>query len=383
MQLNHLRLLTFRAHNATEVDFAPGINFIFGSNGAGKTNLLEAIHYLCLTKSFVASSDRYVLQQGAPHFEVEGQFSGTRRSELRVRLAYVPGEGKRVFVNGAPLERLSEIVGMLPVVSFSPDDQALTAEGPDERRRFLDNIISQAKAAYLEDRIQYRRTMKQRNELLSQIGRSSSPANARVLASWDAELVRLGSRVIHMRHQFLLDFATFLAEAYGRIEDVAERPTITYDTIVPLSPDTTRADIEQAYRDELDRVADNERRRGLTLIGPHRDELVFELNGLEVRRYASQGQHRTFGMALKLAKYFYLYERLDEAPLFLLDDVFDPLDPERSEAFLTLLESDAIGQSFVTATHPKRFAEMVSLDAPDHRVIQVEAGQVVTPAAAS
>jgi len=383
MQLNHLRLLSFRAHDATEVAFAPGINFVFGSNGAGKTNLLEAIHYLCLTKSFVASSDRYVLQQGAPHFEVEGQFTGMRRSELRVRLAYMPGEGKRVFVNGAPLERLSEIVGMLPVVSFSPDDQALTAEGPDERRRFLDNIISQAKAAYLEDRIQYRRTLKQRNELLSQIGRSSSPANARVLASWDAELVRLGSRVIHMRHQFLLDFATFLAEAYGRIEAVAERPTITYDTIADLTPETTREDIEQAYHDELERMAESERRRGITLIGPHRDELVFKLNDLEVRRYASQGQHRTFGMALKLAKYFYLYERLDEAPLFLLDDVFDPLDPERSKAFLTLLESSAIGQSFVTATHPKRFADLVSLDAPSHRVIKVDGGKVVAPATAS
>ena len=382
MRLQHLRLHQFRAHSATEVDFGSKINFIFGPNGAGKTNLLEAVHYLCLSKSFLATSDRYAVQQGASHFEVEGQFAGDNQRDLTVRLAYVPREGKRIFVNGAPLERLSEIVGRVPVVSFSPGDQALTAEGPDERRRFLDNIISQARGAYLEDRIDYRRTVKQRNELLSQIGRSSSPSDARVLASWDANLVSLGSKLIYQRHQFLLAFSTYLQEAYQKIEAVAERPAITYDTITEVDEDTSRADIEAAYREELDRVAERERHRGITLVGPHRDELVFKLDDLEVRRYASQGQHRTFGMALKLAKYFYLQDRLNEPPLFLLDDVFDPLDPERSQVFLELLQSEAIGQSFVTATNPERFNRLVTLDGPTHRVLRVENGCVTDAAPA-
>src|SRR5690606_535065 len=130
----------------TRLEFAPGVNLLYGPNGAGKTNVLEAIHYLCLTKSFLTGQDNYAIQRGASFFEVEGQFEGERRADLRVRLAYVPEEGKRVFLNGAPAERLADLVGVLPVVVFSPEDQVLTSGGPEERRRFLNNILSQSKA---------------------------------------------------------------------------------------------------------------------------------------------------------------------------------------------------------------------------------------------
>ncbi|NBB86331.1 MAG: DNA replication and repair protein RecF [Bacteroidetes bacterium] len=382
MILKSLRLLSFRAHAESRVTFAPKVNLIHGPNGAGKTNLLEAIHYLCLTKSFIASRDGYVLRQGCPYFEVEGTFEGERRPELRVRLVYVPGEGKRIFVNGAPMERLADIVGMLPVVVVSPEDQALTAEGPSERRKFLNNIMSQARPVYLDDVLKYKRAVKQRNALLSEVKKKPRSVDPSVMASWDAELVALGSRVVAARHRFLKEFDTFLMEAYALIEDVAEKPSIEYDTIVDLPDAVDEAAVAELYRDELDRVARRERERGLTLIGPHRDELVFRLNDLEVRRYASQGQHRTFGMALKLAKYFYLREQAGELPLLLLDDVFDTLDARRTRAFLDLLETDEVGQSLITAAQRALLDGVLSFEAPGNQTVYVEGGTVHAESAA-
>ena len=377
MQIQHVRLQGFRAHEATTVALAPRINLLHGPNGAGKTNILEAIHYLCLTKSFLGAQDSYVLRKGAPFFEVEAAFHSERRAALHARIAYVPGEGKRLFLNRAPLERLADIVGVLPVVVFAPGDQALTADGPEERRRFLDNILSQARPVYLADLMKYRRTLKQRNELLQHYRRSRNPIPQPLLDSWNAELVALGTRIIAARQQFLHTFVGFLEAAYTRIEAVAERPTLTYQTLAPLPPEADESTIAAAFQERLAEVAPREKEQGRTLIGPHRDELVFRLNDLEVRRYASQGQHRTFGMALKLAQYFYLEDRLDERPLLLLDDIFDNLDPKRTAGFLELLMSEAIGQTIITAAHTALFEDVVPFEHPDHQVIRIEQGAVV------
>lgn len=371
MVLQSLRLRSFRAHEHTDCTFAPKVNLLFGPNGAGKTNVLEAIHYLCLSKGFVTSSDRYIVRKGASHVEIEGVFSRDEGRDLRVRFAYVPGEGKQLFLNTAPLERLSDIVGQLPVVVYSPQDHALTAGGPDERRRFVDNLLSQARPSYLDALLKFRRVLKQRNKLLSRYQEARSRPPAAIIAPWNEELIQLGSRIIAARAEFAAEFTAFLDQAYGEIEAVAERPTLAYDTIGRLS-DASEASIAEVYRGRLIEEADNERRRGLSLVGPHRDELVFRLNGMLVRRYASQGQHRTFGMAMKLAKYFYLLDRTGEYPLLLLDDVFDHLDQKRSTAFLDLLQSDRIGQTLITATDRRSFAGAVPFHSKENRSLRVE-----------
>ncbi len=384
MHLKTLRLMSFRAHAETEADFASGVNLIYGPNGAGKTNLLEAIHYLCLSKSFLAARDTYALRQGCPYFEIEGIFGGERRVEQRVRLVYVSGEGKKMFVNGAPLERLAEIVGRLPVVVFSPEDYALTAEGPRERRRFLDNLLSQAYPAYLDDLMKYRRARRQRNELLKQYPRRPEPPPARIIDPWTEELVLLGSRIIARRQRFIQRFAGFLKEAYAQIQAVAERPTITYDSLGGIEPGMDAEAVAELFRAALDRAARREHERGRTLVGPQRDELVFRLGGMKLRRYGSQGQHRTFGMALKLAKYFYLHERLGGRPLLLLDDAFGKLDEKRAGSFLALLQSDLVGQSFITDTRRAPFEGVVDFGGEQHRALHVVPGahgaQVETPA---
>jgi len=373
MVLRTLHLRSFRAHADTECAFAPKVNLMYGPNGAGKTNVLEAVHYLCLTKSFVASRDRYAVRKGAPYFEVEGTFEDIRERPTEVRIAYVPGEGKKVFVNGAELDRLADIVGTLPVVVFSPADYDLTAGGPDERRRFVNNILSQAKPMYMDDLLKYRKARRQRNEVLRGYRDRPNPPPDALLDPWTEEVVALGSRVIHRRNQFLATFDEYLTAAYDRIEDVAERPTIEYDTVADLPPEATVEDIEAEFRAVLDRKKHQERNRGTTMAGPQRDELIFRLDNLEVRRYGSQGQHRTFAMALKLAQYFYLDDRHDTTPLLLLDDAFGKLDARRTTVFLDLLRSDAIGQSLVTATQCSPFAERLDFDGAACRALRVRA----------
>ena len=387
MILRTLRLHSFRAHAETTLELAPKINLLHGPNGAGKTNVLEAIHYLCLTKSFTASTDRYAVRKDAPYFEIESIVEGIRQKPVEVRIVYVPSEGKQVFINGAPLDRLTEIVGMLPVVVFSPEDYDLTAGGPSERRRFVNNNLSQARPVYMDDLMKYRRARKQRNEVLRQYKNRPDPPPQSVLEPWTEEIVALGSRVIARRHEFLATFTRYLRDAYERIDAVAEEPSIEYDTIADLDALAAEAEgddeahrtltaesVAAAFRDELERKAGSEQDRGTTLVGPQRDELVFRLDDLEVRRYGSQGQHRTFGMALKLAQYFYLRDRADTEPLLLLDDAFGKLDRERTEVFLQLLESDDVGQSLITATRRRPFAETIDFSAPVHRAFQVGPG---------
>ena len=372
MILRSLRLRSFRAHAETELEFVPSVNLLYGPNGVGKTNVLEAVHYLCLTKSFTASRDRYAVRKEAPYFEVEGTVEEVRQTPMEVRIAYVPGEGKKMFVNGAELDRLADIVGVLPVVIFSPEDADLTAGGPSERRRFVNNILSQARPVYMDDLLKYRRARRQRNEVLKSYKKRPDPPPDDLIEPWTEELVGLGSQVIHRRRQFLTTFHEYLTAAYEKIDAVAERPSIEYDTIADLEADGTVEEVEEKFRAELDRKQGQEWDRGTTLVGPQRDELIFRLDDLEVRRYGSQGQHRTFAMALKLAQYFYLDDRSDTTPLLMLDDAFAELDAQRTEVFLDLLQSDAVGQSLLTATGRALFDGVLDFGAEAHRALSVE-----------
>ncbi len=311
MRIETLRLRSFRAHDISRVVFAPKVNLLHGPNGAGKTNVLEAIHYLCLSKSFLPAQDSIALRRGAPFFEIEGAFCGTRRAALSARLAYEPDAGKRLFVNGAPLARLADVVGRLPVVVLAPEDFILTAGPPEERRRFLDNTLSQARPSYLTDLLRYRRALKQRNALL-QDHRQTRNADPAALRAWTTELVTLGARLMARRHLFVNEFSAHLERAYEPLADLGEAPAIEYKTAVPTSVLAGEpAVLEEAFDAQLARLATRERMRGRTLLGPHRDDLSFTLGSFDVRGYASQGQHRTFALALKLATFSYLREQLD------------------------------------------------------------------------
>ena len=346
------------------------MNLFVGRNGAGKTNLLEAIGYLCLGKSFLASSDQHVVRRGASHFDIEGVFASEPRSPLTVRLAFVPGEGKRAFVNGAPLDRLADVVGRVPLVVLSPADYDLTAGGPSERRRFLDTLLSQAFPVYLDDLLKYRRALKQRNALL-QLVRKGRPLAPGTLEAWDEELAIFGGRIMERRRAFLDRFCDFVAQAYDLLDSPGGTPALSY------SPSVS---VESEARDGLLRALSQSRAKSLqlgrSLVGPHVDVVSLRLDGFDLRPFASQGQHRTFALAVRLAEALFLYDQLDEAPLLLLDDVFGPLDPQRTRLVLDLLASGSIGQSFITAAHEEPFLASLPFEDPAHALFHVEQGSV-------
>lgn len=372
MFVRSIRLFNFRSHAESTVEFSPRINLIHGPNGAGKTNILEAIHYACLSKSFVTSSDSFVLRRGTPHLEVEAHVQADHGTDRRIRVAYARGEGKRVFVDGAPLDRLSDLIGLIPIVVYSPEDYVLTAGGPDERRRFLNNIMSQERPVFMDDLLKYRRAVRQRNELLSRIsGGALNPSLQPVFLSWTAEFVTLAARIMFARQRFVTAFAKYLADAYGLLGEEVERPTIRYGTFTQVEG-LEESEIADQFRRRIEQHAQRERDLGRTVLGPHRDELEFRLNELDVRRYASQGQHRTFGMALKVAQYLYLRDRRDEKPIVLLDDVFGNLDPDRTAVVMRLLESDALGQSVISATQRRPFVDVVDFNHDRNRLLSIE-----------
>lgn len=369
MRLAHLTLRCFRAHAASAFDPAPGVTLFHGPNGVGKTNVLEAVHYLGLTKSFVTSSDDVAIRVGCGQAEVTGAFEGERRGAFRVRLALGAGQGKRVSVGGVPVPSLAEHIGRVPLVVMAPQDYVLTSGPPDERRRFLDTLLSQARPLYLQDRMRFGRALKQRTELLAAARHRRYTLSTDLLDAWTDEVVALGARVVHARARALDDFHAYLDRAYAHLGESVETPSFAYDGPVSVEAGATVEDVAEALRQRIAVMQPRERETGRSLVGPHRDDVTFRLGTFEVRRYASQGQHRTFGIALRLAQWLYLHELTGESPILLLDDLFGSLDAARTQRLVALLLDGALGQALVT--HPGGDLFGAALDGTHHRAIDL------------
>lgn len=351
MRINRLKLQFFRNHEDTELTFAPHLNLITGPNGAGKTNLIDAIHYLCMTRSFVASSDQYVAHHDQKYFMIDGDFEGEIRSSFKVSCSYSRGEGKKIFVNDSPLDRLSDLIGMIPVVVLSPGDRKLTSEGPAERRAFLDSMISQISPKYLRDLIKYRKIRKQRNKLLQEYHGPLSMLKT-YLEPWDVQLAETGSAIIHKRAQVLEKFKEYLAVQYMSLTGLNLKPSLRYESI--CEPFESYEEIHGEFQNQLESNFEKEAEREQTIIGPHRDEVVFFLGDIELRNYGSQGQHRLFSMALKMAQLFYYSDELDDLPIMLLDDVFGNLDQQKIDIITEALTKHS-GQTFITSASERPF----------------------------
>src|SRR5512143_51264 len=350
MRLSTLRLLNFRNHVDTSLDFGDGTNLLLGENGQGKTNVIEAIAYLCLTKSFYASSDALAVHFGREMFEVEGSFVFAGGTPQNVRVAFSAAGGEKVFmINRKRIEPFSSVIGRYPIVICSPEHAPITSGPPAERRRFLDFVISQADSPYLQNLLEYRKVLRHRNKVLldARIARRDA---AELLDPWTDQLVRLAVPIMMTRAAFVDAFARFIASSYHHVVGSEEEPTIGYEPSVPLPDSASAATVEEALRTELAAQAAAELRTGTSLVGPHRDELVFRINGLDLRKFASQGQHKTYLVALKIGEFFYLQERRGETPILLLDDIFSELDDRRSAALLEYV--GALSQTFVTSTNP-------------------------------
>ena len=376
MHLESLSVRNFRNHSHTTIDCGRGINFLLGNNGQGKTNLVEAVSYLCLTKSFYAGSDALVLKFGEGMFEVEGTLVSDDGRPSEVRVAYLAESNEKVYmVNRRRIEPLSSAVGRFPIVVFSPEHGAITSGGPAERRKFLDLVMSQADPVYFRSLLDYRTVLRQRNRALLdlKLNRGGDQATIAALEAWDEQLIRHGSVIWAKRGAFVAAFAPMVRASYSCFVDEGEEPAIGYRPLGEVDLPGELPAVEAAFRSRLRRKEGLERRFGTSLTGPHRDELSFAIDGRELRSFASQGQHKTFVIALKLAEFLYLRERRAETPLLLLDDVFAELDPARTARAIAAVEE--IGQAFLTSTD-RRLVEAWSPAREDCRWFLIENGAV-------
>ncbi len=353
MRLRQLQLDHFRNHASTSLVCAEERNVFLGNNGEGKTNILEAISYLCLTKSFYASTDATAVELGHSSFSVTGTLVSDIDVDYHVHVSYENDtRDKEITINKGLVENKSSVIGMFPVVVLSPENGALTSGAPAERRRFVDIVVSQSNKSYLEDLMEYRRILRQRNRILAD-ARMNQRLDQDLLEPWNENLVRHGAQISHRRAQFVQEFAPHLAAAFEKIAP-GEHPSLRYESSIAAEVTATLGERETVFREALRRQEPEERKFGTSLFGPHKDELRLEINGLDLKSFASQGQHKTYLVALKIAEFFYLRQRCRETPMLLLDDVFSELDDLRSASLLAL--TGELGQTFITATDGRRFS---------------------------
>jgi DNA replication and repair protein RecF len=355
MKIVSAKLQQFRNHTLSDLQFGTATNVLLGNNGQGKTNVLEALSYLCLTKSFYAGSDSTVVQHGKDFFSIDGTLQADNGTEHSVHVGYTAPTGEKNFsINKKDVEKFSGVIGQFPLVVLSPENSAITFGTPSHRRKFIDLVIAQSSKIYLDDLIEYRKALRQRNKILSDArgDMQRQTVYRQALDPWDETLSRYGARIILRRLQFIREFAAYMTESYAALVEAEERPAVAYDH--PLAGVEENADTFQSQMlHKLMQKRKDEFRLGTTLVGPHRDEFVFSLGVLPLRAYASQGQHKTFLVALKVAEFFYLKERVGEIPVFLLDDVFSELDSIRAERLISFLGT--LGQTFITATSEQIF----------------------------
>jgi DNA replication and repair protein RecF len=352
LYLSSLKLTQFKNYERQSLEFSPRLNCFVGFNGAGKTNLLEAIYYLCMSKGYGNQQDQYAIRHSDRGARLEGTFVVEEEREDRVVIKLRKRQRKVIERNGAAYDRISEHVGRYPVVIVTPDDIHLVLDGSATRRRLLDNSLSQTDPAYLNHLLAYNRLLENRNARLKVLAGHADPAG--LLDVYDGQMEESATYLYEKRLAFIGPFTELLTEAYAHISGGREQVGLEYRSQLT---DTSWTELMDARR-EKDRILQR------TTGGIHRDELIFTQGGHALKRVASQGQLKSFVLSLKLAQYRLLERTTNRSPILLLDDIFDKLDRERVRQLLDLVMGSAFGQLFITDTDPERIANLVS-DHPD------------------
>jgi DNA replication and repair protein RecF len=346
LQLSRIHLVQFKNYADQALAFSPRLNGFVGQNGMGKTNLLDAIYYLCMGKSYFAVRDQFIVQHEQDFFRLVGKFAYAEKEDTLV-VKVVPRQRKELELNGKRYARLADHVGRFPVVIVVPDDTQLIREGSEERRRFLDNTLSQLDSDYLRHLLQYNKVVKQRNALLKKnAGRNTS---SDLLAVYDAQLSEPAQYIFSRRKSFVKNFTAPFQHAHQAICGGQEEVSLAYRSV--LAKDT--------LQNILLENREKDRHLERTTQGIHRDELVFKLGGHPLKRLGSQGQLKSFVLALKLAQYRFLQAERQQPPVLLLDDIFDKLDPQRVEQLLNYILAEDFGQIFLSDTDEVRIRQVL------------------------
>jgi DNA replication and repair protein RecF len=342
--INKISLLQFRNYTSAAFEFPAPVTCITGANGSGKTNLLDAIYYLCYTKSYFSAYQQNSVQTGMDGFRVTGGFVGRDRQEI-ISCKWKAGK-KEIFKNDIEYEKITDHIGVYSAVMIAPDDTELINGSSELRRKWIDSILGQADKIYLEKLMHYQRVLMQRNAWLK-IQAYRPAANYTELEFYNAELAADGAYIYEQRRDFLQKFLPLLEDFYHRLSGGHEPIQVAYTS--DLSQKPLLEWMEQNLQHDL--------RYQRTLRGIHKDDWDFKLNGLQLRQYGSQGQKKSFLFALKLAQYTYLSKTLGHLPILLLDDIFEKLDQTRMESLLRIIQSADFGQVVLTDTHPLRIKQ--------------------------
>lgn len=364
MWLKNLAAVNFKNYSDVSVDFSPSVNAFVGRNGAGKTNLLDAIHYLCLCKSFFNPIDSQQIKAGSDMFLVQGQFEKNEKND-KISCGLKRNQKKQFKRNKKEYEKLADHIGLFPLVMSSPYDSSLVMEGSEERRKFVDNVISQTNSEYLDELIMYNRVLANRNAFLKQVAASRRLDND-LLQIYNDQLASSGNKVFETRKQFMVDFIPFFNSHYQYLTSGNESVELTYQSQLN----------EAAFSDLLVQSIEKDKALERTTTGIHKDELGFMLNEMPLKKFGSQGQQKSFLIALKLAQYSYLQQHNNCKPLLLLDDIFDKLDNERIHKLMEMVSHHDFGQIFITDTTGERVSSIFSaIDVPV-KLFLVEKGVV-------
>lgn len=371
MYLQHLHLINYRNYKNQELNLNRGINVLIGANGQGKTNLLEAIYYLSMGGNFRGNKDVELICWEQPYFRLLGQMKKDGSARCYDLEIYVDREkNKQLKINGVKYKSIAELHNYLRVVLFSPDDLKIIKGSPAERRRYLDVVMCQMDKGYHRLMRDYERVVQQRNNLLKEL--QYRQQNRNQLEVWNSYLIEYGSQIIYRRIQFLKLLVPAARRVQQALTQQMERFTVTYHCSMGAIGDFTLEQIKDLFRRILEKKQGEEILRGTTLWGPHRDDLIFYLNGMDLRRYGSQGQQRTGILALKMAELQTFYRCYGEYPLLLLDDVMSELDDSRRHFLLEMVKKNEI-QTIITGANIELLTEEIARD----DVFSVKEGKII------
>jgi DNA replication and repair protein RecF len=365
MHLENLRLINFKNYQDESFDFTSEINCFVGDNGVGKTNVLDAIHYLSLTKGFLNTTDLQAIRHHEDFLSVIGKVR-KEPHEFKIKCQLKKGEKKVISLNGNVYDRISDHIGEFPIVLIAPNDTEIIQGSNDVRRRFFDGFLSQLDRQYLEYLIRYNHALRQRN-YLSKYAESKYQMDPDLIEPYDQIMVALGKKIFYRRKEFLDNLIQPLQIHYDHISDNKEHVAIHYRS--DLDTEDFSLDFKRALRNDL--VA------GRTNLGIHKDEYRIDMDGYLVKKFGSQGQQKSLIVALKLTQFDILRAANGFKPILLMDDIFDKLDEHRIDKIMSLVAGHTFGQIFLTDARPERTHSILKNVQSDQKVFTIYDGKVV------
>lgn len=359
MFLNKLALINYKNFSSQNFEFDHKINCFVGANGIGKTNILDAIYHLSFSKSYFNPVATQNIKHGEDFFVIDGEYEKDGREE-KIICSLKKGMKKVVKRNGKAYDKLSDHIGFLPLVIISPADRDLIIEGSDTRRKFMDGVISQSDRTYLSSLMNYNKVLAQRNSLLKYFA-ANHTFDRTTLSVYNEQLDRYGTEIHNKRVSFLEAFIPIFREQYEVISGDKEQVHIKYDSKL----------LDDGLLNLLEGSLDKDRALQYTSVGIHKDDLNFEIEGFPIKKFGSQGQQKSFLIALKLAQFNFIKNQAKTTPILLLDDIFDKLDENRVAHIVSLVDDDYFGQIFISDTHADRTEEVVKTIHKSYKIFKL------------